>query len=279
MPCPADQVKPATAPLMFAAFLAAACAWPSAAQQQAAPAAAPSAAPAPASTAAAPAAAAVAEAAVPALAPFNARYRVTRDGKELGDATLNLVSLPDHRWRIDLRIEATRGIYGIAGLDMQQSTVFDTPNDVFRPLSQSTVRKALFTRKQVTGIYDWSKGLAQWTGDLKKNRRAPVPLRAGDMNGLLINLALLRDVAPGATLQYRFVEYGRAKDQQFQVSMSREPQVVDDLAYQALRVDRVRGGGDSTTFWVVEAVPTPIRIVQVDDEDTYELQLIDYQEA
>ena len=99
------------------------------------------------------------------------------------------------------------------------------------------------------------------------------------MNGLLINLALLRDVVPGATLQYRFVEYGRAKDQQFQVSMAREPQVVDDLAYQALRVDRVRGGGDSTTFWVVEAVPTPIRIVQVDDEDTYELQLIDYQEA
>ena len=271
---PADQVKPTSAPLLLAALLAAACAWPSAAQQ-----AAPATAPASASTVLAPASATAAWTAVPALAPFNARYRVTRDGKELGDATLNLVSLPDHRWRIDLRIEATRGLYGIAGLDMQQSTVFDTPNDVFRPLSQSTVRKALFTRKQVTGIYDWSKGMAQWTGDLKKNRRAPVPLRAGDMNGLLINLALLRDVVPGATLQYRFVEYGRAKDQQFQVSTAREPQVVDDLAYQALRVDRVRGGGDSTTFWVVEAVPTPIRIVQVDDEDTYELQLIDYQEA
>jgi hypothetical protein len=224
-------------------------------------------------------AAALPEAAVPVLVPFNARYRVTRDGKTLGDATLNLVSLPDQRWRIDLRIEATRGLMGLAGLDLQQSTVFDTHDDVLRPLSQSTVRKALFTRKQVTGTYDWSTGVARWTGDLKKNRREPVPLHKGDMNGLLINLAVLRDAAPGATLQYRFVEYGRAKDQQFLVSPAREPQVVDDLAYQALRVERVRGGNNGTTFWVVEAVPTPIRIVQRDDEDTYELQLIDYQEA
>ena len=34
------------------------------------------------------------------------------------------------------------------------------------------------------------------------------------------------------------------------------------------------------TFWVVEAVPTPIRILQRDDDgDTLELRLIDYQEA
>ncbi|MCC8363957.1 DUF3108 domain-containing protein [Lysobacter sp. A6] len=271
MPGPTDQVKTAPAPLLLAALLAAACAWPAAAQQTV---------PVPATSAAAPATTApLPEAAVPALVPFNARYRVTRDGKTLGDATLNLVSLPDQRWRIDLRIEATRGLMGLAGLDLQQSTVFDTHEEVLRPLSQSTVRKALFTRKQVTGTYDWSTGVARWTGDLKKNRREPVPLRKGDMNGLLINLAVLRDAAPGATLQYRFVEYGRAKDQQFLVSPAREPQVVDDLAYQALRVERVRGGNNGTTFWVVEAVPTPIRIVQHDDEDTYELQLIDYQEA
>jgi len=274
-------VKPASAPLLFAAVFAASCAWLFASQQavaqQAAPAiAAPATTPAPATTSAAPVAA---EAPAPALVPFNARYRVTRDGKALGDATLNLVSLSDDRWRIDLRIEATRGLMSLAGLDLQQSTVFDTPNDVFRPLSQSTVRKALFTRKQITGTYDWSTGLARWTGDVKKTRRAPVPLHAGDMNGLLINLAVLRDAAPGATLQYRFVDDGRARDQQYHVSTAREPQTVDDLAYDALRVERVRGAGNATTFWVVEAVPTPIRILQHDDDGTFELQLIDYQEV
>jgi hypothetical protein len=44
-------------------------------------------------------------------------------------------------------------------------------------------------------------------------------------------------------------------------------------------VERVRGAGNATTFWVVEAVPTPIRIVQHDDDGTFELQLVDYQEA
>jgi len=214
-----------------------------------------------------------------ALVPFHARYLVYRGGKPLGEATLQLVPLADDRWRIDLRIEATRGLMGLAGLDLQQSTVFEAPGDQLRPLSQSTVRKALFSRKQITGTYDWTHHAARWTGDVKKTRRAPVPLRDGDLNGLLINLAVLRDAAPGATLQYRFVDDGRARDQQYVVAAARESQVVDDLSYNAMRVERVRGGGEATTFWVVEAVPTPIRIVQHDDDGVIELQLIDYQEA
>ena len=101
------------------------------------------------------------------------------------------------------------------------------------------------------------------------------------MSGLLINLAVLRDAAPGAMLHYRFVDEGRARDQQYRVAALREPQTVDDLAYDALRVDRLRASGEEgTTFWVVEAVPTPIRILQRDDDgELLELRLIDYQEA
>ena len=56
------------------------------------------------------------------------------------------------------------------------------------------------------------------------------------MSGLLINLAVLRDATPGAVLHYRFVDEGRARDQQYRVAAAREPQTVDDLAYDALRV-------------------------------------------
>jgi hypothetical protein len=214
------------------------------------------------------------------LSPFHARYAVFRDGKPLGDASLQLVALDNARWRVDLRIEATRGLMGLAGLDLQQSTLFDVTGDRYRPLSQSSVRKALFGKRMATGTYDWSHHTARWTGDVKKTRRGAVPLQDGDMSGLLINLAVLRDAAPGATLQYRFVDEGRARDQHYRVAPTREPQQVDDLAYDALRVDRVRAGVETTTFWVVEAVPTPIRILQRDDEgETLELRLIDYQEA
>ena len=216
-----------------------------------------------------------------ALVPFNARYTVFRDGKQLGDATLHLVALADSRWRVDLRIEATHGLLGIAGLDLEQSTVFDLAGDGYRPLAQSSLRKLLFGKRKVTGVYDWPAGAARWTGDLKKTRRAPVPLREGDMSGLLINLAVLRDAVPGSVLHYRFVDEGRARDQQYRVAAAREPQTVDDLSYDALRVDRLRASGEeATTFWVVESVPTPIRILQRDDDgELLELRLIDYQEV
>src|SRR5262245_55267372 len=72
--------------------------------------------PAPATTAAPVTAAApvVADVPVRTLAPFDARYAVYRDGKPLGDANLQLVSLGESRWRVDLRIEATRGLMGLA---------------------------------------------------------------------------------------------------------------------------------------------------------------------
>ena len=214
------------------------------------------------------------------LVPFVATYAVFRDGKPFGDATLQLVPLERARWRVDLRIDANRGLLGIAGLNLQQSTLFDVAGTQYRPLTQSTVRKALFGKRIATGTYDWTRNAAQWTGDVKKKRAAPVALRAGDMSGLLINLAVLRDAAPGATLHYRFVDEGRAREQQYVVAPVREPQTVDDLAYDAMRVDRVRAGGETTTLWVVEGVPTPIRILQrEDDGSAVDLRLIDYKEA
>src|SRR5207342_888328 len=141
---------------------------------------------APAAPTTAPATPTVEAAPVRTLAPFDARYAVYRDGKPLGDATLQLVSLANARWRVDLHIEATHGLLGFAGLDLQQSTVFDVAGAHYRPLSQSTVRKAIFSRRMTTGVYDWSHHAARWTGDVKKTRRGEVPLREGDMSGLLI---------------------------------------------------------------------------------------------
>ena len=102
-----------------------------------------------------------AEAPVQALTPFDARYAVYRDGKPLGDASLQLVSVGQARWRVDLRIEATRGLMGLAGLDLQQSTLFDVAGDRYRPLSQSSDRKALFGKRMATGTYDWEVRLTE----------------------------------------------------------------------------------------------------------------------
>ena len=215
-----------------------------------------------------------------ALQPFLASYEAWYDGKPAGTATMRLVrDDAAARWRVDLTIRGDRGFAGVMGLNLEQGTVFDIANGIYRPLSQSTVRKAaiVFNRK-VTGTYDWHNNTAQWTGDIKKERRDPVPIRYGDMSGLLINLAVIRDAEPGRQLSYRFVDGGRVRDYEYRVAGQTEPVTVSELRYEAMRVERTNGGNDETIFWIADGVPTPVRILQRENgEDAVDLRLIEYQ--
>lgn len=216
----------------------------------------------------------------PVLEPFIARYLVYKDGEVLGDATMQAVRNDPHRWRVDLGIRGTRGLIGVAGIHAEQSTVFDLASGHYRPLAQSTVRKSVLTRRQTVGVYDWRMRQARWTGDVKETRRAPVALRDGDMSGLLINLAVIRDARPGASLRYRFVDDGRARDHFYGVASDFEDIKVGDLSYSAMRVTRMESGNEETMIWVVDGVPTPIRMLQRENgEDTYDLRLVEYKGA
>jgi hypothetical protein len=215
-----------------------------------------------------------------AMTPFIAQYQVFKDGSVLGDATMQLVRNDARRWRVDLGMHGTQGLIGLAGINAEQSTVFDIAGGRYRPLAQSTLRKSVFTRKQTVGVYDWRAGQARWTGDVKETRRAPVSLQAGDQSGLLINLAVIRDAAPGKSLHYRFVDDGRVREHHYNVSTELEEVKVGELNYSAMRVTRAESGGEETVIWVVEGVPTPIRMLQREDgKDTYDLRLVEYKGA
>jgi hypothetical protein len=212
------------------------------------------------------------------LEPFVARYRAFYRGKPAGSATLQVVRQAVPRWRVDLGIEGEQGMAGVLGLNVQQSTVFESDDAGYRPISQSTVRKGLLLGRRSTGVYDWQRASAQWRGDLKKRHQQPVALQPGDMSGLLINLAIVRDARPGAVLRYRFVEGGRVRDHVYQAAAATETVAVGELRYEVLRVARTNGGNDDTVVWVAAGVPTPVRILQREDgEDAVDLQLIEYE--
>lgn len=211
------------------------------------------------------------------LEPFVASYEVFRGGKGLGEATMQLAALPASRWRVDLKMRGTRGVFGVAGVNAEQSTVFDSSGETYRPLTQATVNKTVFTQKQTIGVYDWRAGSASWRGDVKQSRTGPVALQGGDMSGLLINLAVIRDAEPGKTLQYRFVDNGRVRNHRYVVADELESVSVAGISYAAMRVERVEEGTEQTIIWVVKDVPTPIRMLQREDGvDTYDLRLIEY---
>ena len=213
-----------------------------------------------------------------ALEPFVATYQAYYKGKLAGNAKMQVVQAGTENWRVDLGIRGNRGFAGLVGLNIEQSTVFDTPGDLYRPLSQGTVKHAVFTGKKTSGIFDWPAMTARWKGDLKKNRLEPVPLHQGDMTALLMNLAVIRDAEPGKELGYRVVEQGRARDYRYAVASETETVAVDDMSYDAMRVHRTNGGNDETIFWVASGVPTPIRILQREDgQDSVDLRLVEYQ--
>ena len=213
------------------------------------------------------------------LQPFVATYQVFHEGHQLGDATMQLSQLDAPRWRIDLGMKG-RGLMRVTGLNVQQSTLFDSNGANLRPLSQSTVKRAFLSSRKSVGVYDWNTRSARWTGDVKKTRTAPVALQDGDMSGLLIDLAVIRDAATGRQLHYRFVDDGRTRDHVWNVAPATEAVSVGDLSYDALRADRVEDGGDETILWVASGVPTPIRILQREDgADSTDLRLVEYKGA
>ena len=213
------------------------------------------------------------------LAPFEGTYEAWYRGKPAGDATLALARSDNGRWQVSLEVRGKRGFAGVLGLNLLQTTEFELHDGQFRPLRQLTQRRGLFLGKKVEGVYDWDAGQARWQGDIERKRRAPVALQPGDLSALLINLAIMRDARPGAQLQYRFADVGRARLHQYQAAATTEITEVAELSYDALRIWRTNAGaGDTMTVWLASGVPTPIRITQQEDgQETIDLRLVHYQ--
>ncbi len=206
-------------------------------------------------------------AALPALAlkPFNAQYEADYMGVS---ATGSMAIEPQggNRWKYTLKVANKVA-------QLSQSTVFEEHNGLWRPLSGTDHSFLLIKKIRRNAVYDWSAGEARWSGDVKPERAGPVKLQAGDMDALLINLAIARDVQAGKPLNYRLVDEGRVKDMAYTVA-GREAITIAGETKQATKVV-YRNGSKETIAWVVEGIPVPARILQrKDGKDDIDLRLV-----
>ena len=212
-------------------------------------------------------------ASLPAMAiePFKADYRANYMGVQ-ADGSMSLEQRPNGQWSYSLQVKNQMA-------ELRQNTVFYQHNGLLRPLSSTDTANVIIKRRNVQATYDWARNQASWSGDVKAERRGPIALRAGDMDALLINLAIMRDARPGAQMHYRFADVGRLRMHQYQAAASTEIVPVCELSYDALRVWRSNASaGDAMVLWIANGVPTPVRITQQEDgKDTIDLRLIQYQ--
>lgn len=212
-----------------------------------------------------------APAAASAVEPFTADYNASYMGMQ-ATGRMTLAPAGDDRWKYSLDVSG-------AGARLSQSTVFEVEGGQWRPLSgndsqggESGLAAMLVKKRSVNATYDWDSGQATWDGDVKDDRRGPVKLREGDLDGMLLNLALVRDFKAGGDLSYRLVEDGRVRRRVF------EPAGTDQVtvAGKTHRATKVAWTDEdrSITAWIVDGLPVPARILQQrDGRDHIDLQL------
>ena len=200
------------------------------------------------------AAAALVVASVPALAiePFTANYQASYMGMQ-ANGVMTVAPAGNNQWRYSLQIKNPMA-------DLSQATVFDEQGGRLRPLSSHDRSVVLIKRKQVDARYDWGSNQATWTGDVKPDRAGPIRLQNGDMDALLINLAIARDVNAGKPLNYRMVDDGRIKPMTYRV-IGKENMTIGGKQQEATKVSRVDGNKEQIA-WIVPGMPVPARLLQ-----------------
>ena len=210
-------------------------------------------------------AASLALAGAPAFAaqPFTAAYQANYMGMK-ATGRMSIEPVGSGQWRYTLQVRSQLG-------DLVQTTVFDEANGGLRPLSGTDNAKLLIKKVNKKANYDWSRGVATWSGDVKPDRAGPVKLQAGDLDALLVNLAVARDVAAGRPLRYRMVDDGKVRQLNYTIA-GKEAVMVNGKSQQATKV--VSAVGEKpVTMWVVPGVPVPVRIMQKNGGDTIELRI------
>jgi hypothetical protein len=203
---------------------------------------------------------------VPALAiePFAASYQANYMGLQ-GNGRMTLEPQGNDRWKYTLSI-------GSGGIKLDQSTVFEDHDGEWRPLSGTDSSLLLIKKTDKKATYDWDKGVATWSGDVKSERAGPVKLKAGDVDALLLNLELARDVPAGKPLSYRMVEDGRVKQMTYKV-VGKDQVTVGGKSRPATKVSYASGNKE-TVAWVVDGLPVPARILQrKDGKDEIDLRI------
>jgi len=212
------------------------------------------------------AAAILAAVSAPALAikPFTADYQASYMGMQ-GAGKMTLVADGANRWKYSLAVTSPLA-------NLRQTTVFEDTGGQWRPVSGNDTSQVLTKKQNKNATYDWSKGVATWTGDVKPERAGPIKLQPGDMDALLINLAIVRDVQAGKATSYRMVEDGRVKELTYTVA-GKEAITVGGQSKQATKVVSTQGD-KQTIAWIVDGMPVPARILQRDKgQDAIDLRV------
>lgn len=203
--------------------------------------------------------------ALPALAgvsPVDATYKANYMGMS-ATGKMQVAALGGGKFKTTLSVSNPLGF-------SSQVTVFDENGGKLRPLSSVDSSKFMGKKIDSKATYDWGSGTASWTGNISDDKKGPAKMSAGDMDALLVNLAVVRDVQAGRPMNYRLLENGKSKSMRYTVA-GKETITVLGKPQTATKV--VGSGEKAITLWVVPGLSVPARIEKKSDLGSMVLQL------
>lgn len=213
--------------------------------------------------------------AAPPPAPFSADYEVRQDGKPLGTGQITLRRLPDGRWEMTTRSEATAGVFAVAGVRRREVSVIDWRGDRPRTLAYDMQQEAAWNKRRETLAVDPQARTARVT---YKGQATDLPWREDLLDRQAVNAALMSELAAGRRGEMEFAVAGRRDVGIERYRTAANVRLRTALGVErAIRVERIRDddSGRITKIWFARNRGwLPLRIKQYEsDGSTLDLRI------
>jgi hypothetical protein len=197
------------------------------------------------------------------LVPFQAEYQVSRNGKELGHATLTLRQSDRDTWEFTNETRGTNGMASMLGLDIVERSAFRWRDGLPEGLQYRYEQRSAVKSRRRSVEFDWDAREAR-NSDGKRDWVAPLDRSAMDRN--LVTLAIMTRLKAGSRdLVFPVVDKDRVAEQRY-VPGARESLSLPAGTIEAVRVDRRREDSSrTTTLWLAPRRGwLPVQIEQVE---------------
>ncbi len=196
---------------------------------------------------------------------FEQVYDLYRDDKPVGEVRLTLRS-EGASWRLDSVTRANRGVVSLLGAEVREWVRFRCGPAGYQPLESLYQRKVLFRKQKTHLIYDWQRGRVSGT---HKGKIVDMPLLAGLVDRLGIQLLLASDLKAGRKLHYRVQDRHHQRDWVFETGQAPYPPpdaFTDAQAYRRVDDNPKR----ETWFWLLPAQSDlPVQIFHREKKTRY----------
>lgn len=197
----------------------------------------------------------------PSIAPFRADYVALRDGKPLGETTIEWRGNADGTWTLRTTTRGTNGLAKLAGLDITEESTVRWQDGRPETLSYDFRQDASFSKRSRHAEFDWNAGTVAMQENDDRASYAAVP---GMVDRHAVVLALANDLARrNDSFDYKVAMKDGVEDFRY-VRHANAKLTVPAGSYDTVSLERKRGPRTSTSWFSEQVGWVPVQIEQFD---------------